>query len=58
LADRVRINERKTDFRPQKNLPIPDFATADGQKYRGFKKYQGGVISPGGGKKLKSKKSL
>jgi hypothetical protein len=45
-----KICRKKFDFRPQKILPILDFATADGQKtIRGYKKAPGdGKISPRG----------
>jgi hypothetical protein len=32
LVNRVKIYERKSNFRLQKTLPTPNFATADGQK--------------------------
>jgi hypothetical protein len=38
LANPVKTDEKKSDFRLQKALPTPDFATASEKKYRGYKK--------------------
>jgi hypothetical protein len=58
LAKQVNINKGKSNFRRQKTLPTPNFATAKGQtNYRRYKKAPGAVkFKQGAAKKAESKK--